>query len=142
MATELKDVLAGFYADVMGPGNPERIAEFIHPDCLNHAAPPGSPQGIDGVRQVVLWLGIAFSDQHYEPHQLIAEGDTVVMHCTWSATHTGEFMGIPSTGRQFSSEQIHIVRFADGLGIEHWAVRDDLGMMRQLGVGPPAGAPS
>jgi len=142
MATELKDVLAGFYADVMAPGNPERIAEFIHPDCVNHAAPPGAPQGIDGVRDVVLWLAAAFSDQQYEPIRFISEEDTVAMHCTWSATHTGEFMGIPATGRRFSSEQIHIVRFADALGIEHWAVRDDLGMMGQLGVGPAAGAPS
>jgi predicted SnoaL-like aldol condensation-catalyzing enzyme len=29
---------------------------------------------------------------------------------------------------------MHIVRFQDGKAIEHWGVRDDSGMMRQLGV--------
>jgi hypothetical protein len=32
--------------------------------------------------------------------------------------------------------QVHFVRFRDGKGIEHRAVRDDLGMMQQLGVIP------
>lgn len=50
-------------------------------------------------------------------------------------------MGIPSTGRSFQQAQMHFVRFRDGKGIEHRAVRDDLGMMRQLGVIPaPANA--
>jgi predicted ester cyclase len=31
---------------------------------------------------------------------------------------------------------MHFVRFKDGKAIEHRAVRDDLGMMRQLGVLP------
>jgi hypothetical protein len=29
---------------------------------------------------------------------------------------------------------MHFVRFRDGKAIEHRAVRDDLGMMRQLGL--------
>ncbi len=142
MTTDPKRSLEHFYSEVMAPGDVERIADFIHPDCVNHAAPPGSPQGIEGVRQTVLWLAGAFSDQRYEPLKVLADGDTVVYHCRWSATHTGEFMGIPATGRQFSVEQVHLVRYADGLGIEHWAVRDDMGMMGQLGVLPSPGGAS
>jgi len=47
-------------------------------------------------------------------------------------------MGVP-TERHVASSQVHIVRFQDGLGIEHWAVRDDLSLMRQLGVLPGQG---
>jgi predicted ester cyclase len=43
---------------------------------------------------------------------------------------------MPPTGRSFQQEQVHFVRFREGKGIEHRAVRDDLGMMRQLGVIP------
>lgn len=43
-------------------------------------------------------------------------------------------MGIPATGDHVTMETIHIFRFEDGKIAEHWAVRDDLGMMRQLGV--------
>ena len=48
--------------------------------------------------------------------------------------HIGEFMGVPPTQQSVASHQVHIVRFQDGKGIEHWAVRDDLTLMRQLGV--------
>jgi predicted ester cyclase len=54
------------------------------------------------------------------------------MHCTHSGRHTGEFMGLPATGRSFAYKQIHIVRIVDGKAVEHWAVRDDASLMRQL----------
>jgi predicted ester cyclase len=82
----------------------------------------------------------AFSDRHYEIHHVIREGDTVVIHCTFTGRHTGEFMGLPPTNRPFAFRQIHIVRFEDGKGVEHWAVRDDLTFMRQLGAVPSRAA--
>ena len=60
---------------------------------------------------------------------------------TMSGTHLGPFQGIPAAGHSFQQEHMHFVRFRDGKAIEHRAVRDDLGMMRQLGVIPaPADA--
>jgi predicted ester cyclase len=50
--------------------------------------------------------------------------------------HNGRFFGIAPTGRQVVQEQIHLIRFANGKGVEHRAVRDDLGLLRQLGVVP------
>jgi predicted ester cyclase len=34
-------------------------------------------------------------------------------------------------------DNIHILRFEDGKAVEHWGVREDMALMRQLGV--PAG---
>ena len=111
------------------------LAEVVHPDC-NHEAPPGVPQGLEGMQQVMLWLNRAFSDLRYEIHQVIAEGDTAVVYCTMRGRHTGEFMGVPPTNQPIAANQIHIVRFQDGKGVEHWAVRDDLTLMQQLGALP------
>jgi predicted SnoaL-like aldol condensation-catalyzing enzyme len=36
-----------------------------------------------------------------------------------------------------AAQQSHWFRVVDGKLAEHWAVRDDLGMLRQLGVVPP-----
>jgi predicted ester cyclase len=48
------------------------------------------------------------------------------------AIHTGDTFGFPGTGEPFV-EQMHLMRFADdGRIIEHWGVRDDAGMMRQI----------
>ena len=43
-------------------------------------------------------------------------------------------MGIPPTGRDVAYDYVHIVRFKDGKVVEHWGVRDDMTLMRQLGV--------
>jgi predicted ester cyclase len=112
------------------------LGDVVHADCVNHELPPGMPQGLEGMQQVMLWLNRAFADLRYEIHQVIAEGDTVAVYCTMTGRHIGEFMGLPPSNRPVASSQVHIVRFQDGKGIEHWAVRDDLTLMRQLGVLP------
>lgn len=84
----------------------------------------------------MLWLGSVFSEQRWEIHKVIGEGDTVAVHCTMKGRHTGSLMGIPPTNLAVSCAYVHILRFEDGKAIEHWAVRDDLGLMRQLGVLP------
>jgi len=44
----------------------------------------------------------------------------------------------PPTGARFAVTQSHWLRIEDGMVIEHWANRDDLGMGRQLRWVPPA----
>ena len=110
--------------------------ELVSADFLNHEAPPDAPRGPAGLRQIVTMLRTAFPDIHYETAEMIAEGDKVVARTILRGTHTGPFMGMPPTGRPVVQEQIHILRFVDGKAVEHRAVRDDLGMMRQLGLIP------
>jgi predicted ester cyclase len=120
-------------------GDVEAFRASLHPECVNHEAPDGADRGVDGMVRTMLWLKEAFSDRRYEVHQVVGEGDTVVVFCTFHGRHTGEFMGLAPTGRPFASRQVHIIRFQDGKGIEHWAVRDDLALLRQLGaVAAPA----
>jgi predicted ester cyclase len=140
MAQDIKAAARRTLEEIFPNGDVAALAEVVHPDCVNHEAPPGAPQGLEGMTQSMLMLQRAFSDRHYEIHQVIGEGDTVVIHCTFTGRHTGEFMGLPPTNRPFAFRQIHIVRFEDGKGVEHWAVRDDLTFMRQLGVVPSRAA--
>ena len=77
-------------------------------------------------------LDDAFSDQRWDIHDVLAEGDKVVLRCTHAGVHTGDFFGLPATGRSFAYKQIHIIRIRNGKGLEHWAVRDDASLMQQL----------
>ena len=122
--------------EIFPAGDAAGLAEVVHPNVVNHEAPPDAPQGLEGMTSSMRMLEAAFSDRRWEIHQAIAEGDTVVLHCTFSGRHTGPFMGLAPTNRPFAFRQIHIVRFQDGKGIEHWAVRDDLGFLRQVGAVP------
>lgn len=109
---------------------------FIHGDIMNHTAVPTKQHGIENFKAIMNWLLTAVPDQHWSIKDMISEEDKVVCRMRWSGTHQGEFMGIAPTGKRFSVEHIHIFRITGGKLSEHWAVRDDLGMMRQLGVLP------
>lgn len=50
-------------------------------------------------------------------------------------------MGIPPTGRTVAYDYVHFLRLRDGKVVEQWSVRDDLTLMRQLGVMPPRPVP-
>jgi predicted ester cyclase len=81
-------------------------------------------------------LTTAFPDHRIDIVDMVAEGDKVVMRITFSGTHQGSYMGIAPTGKHFTMELINITRVVNGKAVEHWGVRDDLGMLQQLGVIP------
>ncbi len=123
--------------EVFNQGNFALVDDLVARDFLNHEVPPGmNNRGPESTRQVATMLRTAFPDLHFTIVELVAEGDTVAGRVTMSGTHLGPFQGIPPTGRSFEQAHMHFVRFRDGKAIEHRAVRDDLGMMRQLGVIP------
>ena len=124
------------YEEVLNEGDVSIVDELIAPDFFNHEAPPGRNRGPESVRWLATMLRTAFPNLHFTIEELVAEGDTVVGRLTMSGTHEGPLMGMPPTGRSMRQDHMHFVRFRDGKAIEHWGVRDDLGMMRQLGVIP------
>ncbi len=124
------------YEELLNRGDLSHVEEIIAPDFLNHEAPPGMDRGPDSMRGLVMMLRTAFPDLHFTIEDLIAEGDRVAGRLTMSGTHRGPLMGMPPTGRTVKQDHMHIARFQDGKAVEHWGVRDDLGMMQQLGVIP------
>jgi predicted ester cyclase len=72
---------------------------------------------------------------------LVAEGDLVVGRWTTQGTHTGEWAGVPPTGKRATFAGVNIFRIANGKVVELWNHRDDLGLMEQLGAAVYAGYP-
>ena len=73
----------------------------------------------------------------------IASGDKIVHRLSGSGTMTGDFMGVPATGKRTTWTEIHVGRVANGRLTEHWGLADQLGMLVQLGIVPaPDGSPS
>jgi len=65
---------------------------------------------------------------------LIAEGDKVVARWRSRATHQGEYMGIPPTGKEVEFTGISVYRIEEGKIAESWNLEDKLGLMRQIGA--------
>lgn len=79
---------------------------------------------------------IGFSNIRHRIEDLVAEGDRVAFRMTMDFTHTGEFMGIPATGKQISFSGIGIMRIADDKIAELWGNPDVMSFMQQLGALP------
>jgi steroid delta-isomerase-like uncharacterized protein len=124
--------------ELWGQGNVAVADEIIAPNYVRHD--PGDPfpaRGPEDVKRIVTMLRTMLPDLRLSIDAVIAEGDMVVSRYTATATDTRGYMGKPPTGKAIRTSAIQIFRFADGKIVESWAVRDDLGTLRQLGHLPP-----
>jgi steroid delta-isomerase-like uncharacterized protein len=118
------------------------FGELMADDFVERDEVPGLPPTKEGTLDYFRVLLAAFPDLQMDIEDLIASGDKTVARVRATATHRGEFMGVPPTGRRVEVQLIDIMRFdGDGLVCEHWGVVDLLSLMQQLGV-VPAGAPA
>ena len=140
MSTEVnKASMRRFYEEAFNKKNRAAIDEFIDPTQVDHAAPPGTPGGLEGARQTVTMYLTAFPDLYFTVEDFIAEGDKVVARLTVRGTQQGIFMGIPPTGKHATVTAIDINRMVGGKSVEHWLEMDMLGLLQQLGVIPAPG---
>ena len=109
------------------------LDDLVAIDMVNHAA---GPQGRDGLRQILETIHHDFGDGDMEQHHLIADGELVAQHVTVRGVHRASSMplveGTEPTGLEVSWTFIHIWRVEDGQIVEHWACRDDMGLLDQL----------
>ncbi len=75
-----------------------------------------------------------FPDAWIAIESCVADGDTVATRWTLTGTHRAEFQGIPATGREVKFSGIEFNRVVAGKLAEHWAMFDNVAMLRQLGV--------
>ena len=139
-AEQNKALVRRLVEEVINQGNASVIDELLIPDFVEHEElPPGIPPGREAPKAMFTMLRSAFPDIKATIEHLVAEGDEVAVHMTWTGTHSGEFMGIPPTGKSISINVIDIMRIAEGKFVEHWGVMDSMAMMQQLGVVPAPG---
>ncbi len=111
------------------------LSDYLAPDVIDHNKIIHGEDDVPGAafegfaRQLD-----AFSEAQMILHDLVAEGDEVVVRLVASGIHTGFHPRMPEpTGRRFEVEQIWIFTLADGKVTEIRAVSDRLGLFAQLG---------
>ena len=92
--------------------------------------------GPDELRAAVAADLEGFPDQTIALEHIVVEGDTVATRWTYRGTHTGDYYGIPPTGRAVVSTSLAFDRVIDGKLVENWTVFDNYDLMRQLGILP------
>jgi predicted ester cyclase len=141
-ATETNRHVAHQFNEAFNRGDLDAAASCFTEDCQNH----GRKVGRAGVLRVLGEIKTNFPDAKLTTLNSLAEGEWVVVRCAYGGTHRGTshfpvdggmLVGVQPTGRTFEVQHIHMYRVLDGKIAEHFASRDDVGMMRQLGLLPP-----
>jgi predicted ester cyclase len=118
-------------------GDISGFGDLVAEGFVEHEEIPGLPPTKDGMLEYFGLLLSAFPDMRMHVDDVMSDGDKTVARVRATATHDGDFMGVPPTGKQVEIQLIDIMRFDDeGLVCEHWGVADMLSLMQQLGVVP------
>ena len=131
-----KELFRRFLKEVVNPGAPDRMEEFVAPGYIDHTSDARGPEGYRDNHNKIL---AAFPDFHVEINQIIAEGDTLAFHLTYSGTHKGKFRDIAPTGKKVSWIAMQFRRVKDGKFIESWGVSDTDGLLKVLNEDPSDG---
>ena len=115
-------------------------ADYFAAECWNH----GLPMPRAAVAAILEDIAQTFAGARFEPLQLFCAGEWVMLRAHFRGTHAGTarhplvhgglLTGVAPTNRKICVQHIHLFRVVNGEIIEHCAERDDLGMLRQLGL--------
>lgn len=134
MASEQNKTLVRRFWEAFESDDQATLNAILSPDLV--AQSPGAPDSQNRERhlQGIHMFNAAFSDRQFTVDELIAEGDTVATRTTMRGVHSGDFQGIPATGKRISSTGLTIERIQDGKIVERWFSFDVAGVTRELGL--------
>ena len=130
-------------------GNVGVLDELLASDCINHEQSNPELRGKEACKQWANDVRLAnrqgFPDFDIIVEDIVAEDDKVVKRFVFTGTHSGEFAGIPATGKRVTMRGITLYRLAGGKVSEIYWNYDVFGLLQQLGAIPapgqqPAGA--
>lgn len=99
---------------------------------IDRSAVPEAIEGEAGLSTQMDMLYTAFPDLQLKVVDMVAEGDKVVVRFEAPGTQTGEFSGIPPTGKKATWKGLVMYHVVDGKITEAWANWDDWGLIQQL----------
>lgn len=137
-----KALIRRWFDEVWNQGREDLIEQMRAPDTQATGLGEGTNKirGDAAFRVFYTNLRGTFPDLRVSIHDVIAEGDKVVVRLTMEGTHMGNLLA-PATGRSMAASGIVIARIAGGKIIESWNNIDQLGMLRQIGALPPETGP-
>ena len=130
-----RDVVERFDA-LINTQDLDQLDLLCTPGMVNHALAPGRPAGLAGTREFLSTQGRRrWVSDRWERLGGGAAGEHVVQYGVRAGRWPGwEFRGVAIPAGDYTRDVAFMYRLEQGRIAERWAVRDDLGMMQQLGA--------
>jgi len=130
-----KRAVAARVYELFDSGDVSGLDAVFDSRLVDHNPVPGTASGIDGMRALVSAIRDGFTDTHHELLYQADPGDGwVVSHWRMTGTHTGDWFGVPPTGRKVSITGTDIVRVPDDKITEIRHVEELMQLQQQLAV--------
>ena len=139
---ESRALFERYFDQVANKDHLDLADEIFATDYKHHdpANPDPRPMiGPQAVKDHLTSLKGAFPDLIFDIDGIVAEGDDIVVRWTARGTNTGDYFGMPATGKPIEITGMNTWVTRDGKAIEGWVNRDDMGLLQQLGVIPTPG---
>ena len=129
-----------WFEEVWNKGPEETVDAMCAQDVVGHGqAQHGADiHGPEHFKQFLRSFLRGFSDIHVEIQDTIEQDDKVMARWTATLTHSGTFLGLPSTGKHVSVNGMTVQRIVGGKIVEGWDNWDQLSLLVQLGAVLPA----
>jgi predicted ester cyclase len=133
MLSELNKTVVRHYLEAYDTGDINAVMQFIDPNHVHHLG-RGESLNFDARKRDDSVFFSAFSNIKTILEDQIAEGDKVASRVTMHCTHTGEYQGIPATGKRIAITFIDIALIKAGKIVEEWVEFDMMSILRQISV--------
>ena len=133
MSIKENKALVRHVVDLWNKRDLDGFFKVLAPEYIEHL--PTGDVSLAHLKKYASSFFTAFPDIIITINDMVAEGDKVAVLVNWKATHKGEYMGIPATGKKIDIAVAMIIKIACGKWVEFWNVTD-VRLITQLGVIP------
>ena len=131
---DAKLIIRRFIDEVINNRNLDAAGDFVSDNVVEQVPFPGQGPGLEGLKDVLRGLFVAFPDMRWTIDEQLREADKVLTRFTWTGTQKGEFFGAAASGKNVSVWGMVIDRLEDGRIKETRILMDAFGLMQQIGA--------
>ncbi len=122
--------------EIINKGKIDLINETNFDANITLVTRPENIVGIEGFKAYYNNYLTGFTNITFTIVDVFGQGDKIVKHWNFKGKHTGEFFGIPATGKDVNVDGVTLVKMKDGKIAQEQDFMDNLEFMQQLGIIP------
>jgi len=120
--------------EIINHGNLDLINDSNFDENVTMVSSPENIVGIEGFKDYYANFVTGFSNIEFTILDVFGQGDKLVKHWRFKGTNSGEFFGMPATGKAVDVEGTTLVEMKDGKIAKEQDFFDNMVFMQQLGI--------
>lgn len=130
------NMYSNVWDEIINNGNLDLINDTNFDNNITLVSNPENVVGIENFKSCYSNFTKGFSEVEFTIENLFGQDDNLMKHWNFKGKHSGEFFGIPATGKSVDISGVTLVKMKDGKIVQEQDFMDNLIFMGQLGINP------